>query len=270
MDEILMFVLLPCIGLIAAGVWSLRFLGWGLPFGLSLPQRLSLLGALLGALLLLGIILRAWSSADVRTDNFYLFGYWGVGLAWLAACLYWFFPLMGLDPRREAVERSNTATIWAFGGAAIGAILCYAGGNIGNGPGWWVVIFCLLLASLHWLFFWWLLDAVTHITDVITIDRDRAAGLRLGGFLVGTGLLVGRAVAGDWVNVNATVYDFLYNGWPALIVIYIIAALIERSAQPTLAQPRRPLIRYGLLPAGTYIGSALLFAIGLFLWHKGW
>lgn len=270
MDEFVLFLLLPFTGIVLTRFWIEQWLLRGLPFGLPQRQRLPLLGALLAALLLLGVILRAWSADDVRTDLVYLFGYWGLGVAWLTACLHLLFPFMGLDPLHEALDQRNTATIWAFGGAIFGAIFCYAGSNIGNGPGWWVVLFCQALAVSAWLALWWLLDATTHITDVITIDRDRAAGMRLCGFLVGTGLIAGRAVAGDWVSIGATIVDFLFYGWPALIVLYALARLVEPMAQPTVSRPSRASGWVGLLPAGVYISGALLFVIGSLLWRKGW
>lgn len=270
MDEPVLFVLLPAMGLLFFRIWVGEWLRWGMPFGLPRRQRRPLLGALAAALLLLWTSLQLWSALDVRTAAFYLFGYWGLGLAWLCVCLARLFPFLGLDPRHEALERRNTATIWAFGGAAFGAIFCYAGSNIGSGPGWWVVFFCLLLSTLHWLVSWWLLDAITQITDVITIDRDRAAGIRLGGFLLATGLIAGRAVAGDWTSVSATLYDFLCYGWPALVVLLVVAVAVERIAQPTVNQPIRARGRYGLLPAGIYISGALLFVVGSLLWRNGW
>mgnify|MGYP006204508805 CR=1 FL=1 len=97
---------------------------------------------------------------------------------------------------REMAERGNAAAAYAGAGAVVAIALCFAGGNIGDGPGWWVVVFSAALSTgvfyLLWLFF----EGQASISDAITIDRDPAVALRIAGFFVGSGLILGRAVAG--------------------------------------------------------------------------
>ena len=40
----------------------------------------------------------------------------------------------------------------------LGVTLCYAGGNIGNGPGWWVVVFSAGLSTVALFAAWMVLD----------------------------------------------------------------------------------------------------------------
>ena len=106
------------------------------------------------------------------------------------------------------MERANGSASLAVAGAIIGITLAYAGGNIGDGPGWWVVVFCAALATLALFAAWMLLELASGVSDAVTVDRDPSAGMRLGGFLVACGLILGRS-AGDWISVDATVRDFV-------------------------------------------------------------
>jgi uncharacterized membrane protein YjfL (UPF0719 family) len=203
---------------------------------------------------LLFAILRRYSSEDVRDAPEYLLLYTAMGMAWLGIAA-WLLTQIGLSFRDDVVERGNPAAAWAISGALAGVTLCYAGGNIGNGPGWWVVVFCAALATAVLLLLWLLLDQATRIADTVTIDRDPAAGLRLAGFFVAVGLVLGRAVAGDWTSAESTVLDFGLLAWPAL-GIWGAAALLEPQLRPTPERLRPPVVEYGVLPAGLYLGLA--------------
>ena len=45
--------------------------------------------------------------------------------------------------------------------------------------------------------------------DAVVIDRDPAAGARLGGLLTACGVIFSVSVMGDWVSASATVADFV-------------------------------------------------------------
>ena len=59
--------------------------------------------------------------------------------------------------------------------------------NIGDGPGWWVVVFAAGLATAALFAAWLVLAQIGHGVDAVTIDRDLAAGVRLGAFLAACG-----------------------------------------------------------------------------------
>lgn len=208
-------------------------------------------------------VIRRAGSLDVRASFVYLWLYQALGLAWvrLSAAL---MPFMGISPRDDVIERQNRAAIPAVGGALIAISFCYAGGNIGNGPGWWVVVFCAALATAGLTGAWILVDRLTTITDAVTIDRDPAAGVRLGGLLIACGVVLGRAVAGDWHSVHLTVGDFLFSAWGVLPIIGV-AILIERVARPTSARPHAPFVLLGTLPFLLYLTLAAAF-----VWWLGW
>lgn len=211
--------------------------------------------------IILFIILRIGASSDVRDSTIYLTFYEVMGAAWVGMSLL-LIPLYGLNARDDGLERHNSAAIVAIDGALVGLTLCFAGGNIGEGPGWWVVVFSALLATAGWLLAWSILEVGTKISDTITVDRDPAAGVRLAGFLVATGVIMGRAVAGNWVSVSGTLIDFVHDGAPLLILV-LVAFGIERVTHPTIQEPHAPLLAAGWLPFVVEVGGAL----GYVLWN---
>jgi hypothetical protein len=215
------------------------------------------------ALLLFGI-LRQFASHDVRDDIVYLAFYMVLGFAWVGAAL-WLVRLLGLHPKGDAVDRRNPAAAAAVAGAAIGITLCYAGANIGDGPGWWVVLFSGALATASWFGLWAITGRLTDMADAITIDRDLASGIRLGGFLVAAGLVLGRSAAGDWVSGLDTTADFAAIAWPAALLVLPQAAL-QRLFQPTPEHPSYNAVAAGALPAICYIAIAALYLMAVGWW----
>jgi uncharacterized membrane protein YjfL (UPF0719 family) len=192
----------------------------------------------------------------VRTSAIYLAFYVAMGVAWLGLAVR-LFPFFGLNPRDDVVERRNRAAMYAISGGLIGITLCFAGGNIGEGPGWWVVVISAGISTMALFAIWVLLELFSKVVETITIDRDESAGLRLAGFLIAGGLIFGRAVAGNWVSLDGTIADFIRFAWP---IIFLIGAAIavERIARPTLDQPNAPMFGLGVVPAATYVCAALV------------
>lgn len=212
---------------------------------------------------LLFAVLRFLAADDVRNDARYLWFYLMMGATWTGLTAR-FLGLFGLSYRDDVIERINPAAAHAIGGAVIGITLCFAGGNIGNGPGWWVVVFSALLSTGGLFLVWILLDRAAGVNDTVTIDRDLAAGFRLAGFFIAAGLILGRAVAGDWESAAATVVDFARTGWPVLVLL-VLAAGIEQTLRPTPERPVLHPVAQGLAPAAVYLG----IAAGALAW-VGW
>lgn len=203
--------------------------------------------------LLLGI-LALWSSFDVRNSPLYLLFYTVMGAAWVGGAMH-VVPFLGISARDDVIERGNRAALWAVLGAMLGNTLCFAGGNIGDGPGWWVVVFCGLLSSGALFALWWLVESVAGMSDAITVDRDPASGFRLGAFLAGSGLILGRSVAGDWHSAGETLADFAARGWPAAAVAFM-AIGFQRISPPTAKRPARS-------EAAALLPSLLLLAVAI-------
>jgi hypothetical protein len=136
--------------------------------------------------------------------------------------------------------------------------LCFAGGNIGNGPGWWVVVFAAGLATVALLLSWLVLEMVARVADVVTIDRDEAAAVRLGGWLIACGAIAGVAVAGDWLSAEDTVRTFVRVAWP-LVAFVGVAAVLEWQWRPTPERPAPSVTSHGAIPALLYISVAALY-----------
>lgn len=207
------------------------------------------------ALVVLYAILRNWASFDVRDSGEYLFQYVALGAAWLGLGLR-FLPWLGISTRDDVAERGNRAAAVALAGALLGIMLCYAGGNVGDGPGWWVVVFSSGLATAAFFLVWYVLESAAHPSDAITIDRDVAAGVRHAAFCVTQGAILARGVAGDWKSAAATLGDLATRGWPALVVL-ALAIVCERGLRPTGDVPRRSLLFAGIAPGMLFVAGAL-------------
>jgi uncharacterized membrane protein YjfL (UPF0719 family) len=212
-------------------------------------------GAVAASTLLIFIVLKTAASFDVVDDTRYQVMYLLLGLAWVRVAQF-SFTLAGVSARDDVAERGNRAAAAAVGGALVGTALCYAGGNIGDGPGWWVVVFCAAIATAMLLISWIALTSITALGDAVIIGRDRAAGLRLAGFLVAVGLVLGRAVAGDWHSGAETISDFVaVLPWAAMILLTAIG--VEWTMRPTPERPHGSMVGSGLLPAVVYLGLAV-------------
>jgi uncharacterized membrane protein YjfL (UPF0719 family) len=209
-------------------------------------------------------VLKRFASHDVRDDLRYLGFYMVMGAAWVGLFQN-ILHQTGLSARDDAIERRNKAAALALCGALVGLTLCFAGANIGDGPGWWVVIFCAGLSTGAWFVLWLVLAECSDCVEAVTVERDVASGLRLAGWFVAVGLVLGRAVAGNWVSVEATVGDFVNVAWPVL-ALAAVAIVLERLAQPSSDEPVRPVITFGLLPAIIYIAAAAAYVVWKGVW----
>jgi uncharacterized membrane protein YjfL (UPF0719 family) len=202
------------------------------------------------AVLLFGV-LRSFAAEDVRHSPIYLFFYMVMGSAWVGIAKAQ-FAFLGMSARDDVIERGNLAAACGISGGLIGLTFCFAGGNIGDGPGWWVVVFAAALATVAFGVLWGLLAKLTDLADAVTIDRDPAAGLRTAGFLAGAGLVLGRAVAGNWVSTGTTLADFGARGWPVLLLL-ATAAAIERLLRELAGREGAGWLAAGLAPGLLYV-----------------
>ncbi len=164
------------------------------------------------------VVLRTRSSPDVRSNAEWIIWYTIGGAIWLRLGLF-VLSLLGVAARDDVLERQNPAAAWVVYGAMIGTTFCYAGSNIGSGPGAEVVLFCAALSATFLFGFWFVLERVFRLADRVTIERDESTGIRVGGWMVSLGLIFGGAVAGDWVSVESTIRDFFRYAWIAFLLL---------------------------------------------------
>jgi len=221
-------------------------------------QSVALIAPLCAAVVMFFVLLK-WSSHDVQSNLLYILFYFAMWFGWLGAGQL-ILPYFGLSVRDDLFERQNPAAAVAIAGALIGFTLAFAGGNIGDGPGWWVVLFSSGLATGTLVLLWVIGNLISRVAEAITIDRDVAAGWRALGFFIGGGLVVGRAAAGNWQSAGATMSDFIGKGWPVLIV-WVVTVVLDVAFRPSPASPIQPAMVSGFFPALLLVALGLIAAI---------
>jgi hypothetical protein len=215
-DEV--FVLVAGMGVVAwrAGVWYVR-LGTTPTFAAYPGGWRGWLGvAPIACLIGVFFLLRTAASFDVRESPDYLFLYVLLGAAWIFLVV----PLMsafGISVRDDAVHRRNPAAAILIIGAMAGQAAVYSGGNVGDGPGWWVVVAAVLVAGTAWFALWWVVETICKVAEDVTVGRDVTLAIRMAGYMLALGMICGRGVAGDWVSFAALLTEFS-DAWPALLL----------------------------------------------------
>lgn len=209
-------------------------------------------------------LLMAFASSDVRDAPQYLLMYTAVGVAWVGALRIVLGATVGVRARDDIAERGNPAAWLVQAGLIIGTTLAYAGGNFGDGPGWWVVVASAVLSTAALVGVWYLVEALGRLSNLITVERDVATGLRAAAMLIACGAIFGRAVAGTWLGPDNLFFDFFRLAWPAILIVAaeIVAELLLR---PTPEQPRP-----GLAIAGVPFALMYLAIAGGSIYLMGW
>jgi len=202
-------------------------------------------------LLFIAIVLLKRASPDVRSDSNWIVLYLAGGTAWLQLGLF-LLSFLGVSPRDDVLERKNPAAAWVVYGTLIATTFCYSGANIGRGPGPEVVLFSAILSSACLLMLWFCLERISGLADRITIERDEGAGIRAGGWMVGVGIILGSAVAGDWNSYRATLWDLARYGWVSLILL-LAGVLVEIAFNPASRRER--------IPKGPSVAVALAYIL---------
>lgn len=243
-------------------VWTIGAARWlaNLRTRPHVPGPVRWRGALAAAPLLAAgavlVVLRVAASHDVRDDLRYLAMYTALGGAWIHVLLF-MTPWLGISLRDDVVERRNPAAAAALCGYALAFAFVYAGGNIGDGPGWWVVVFSSGLASAAFVVLQLVGLRASGAADLVTIERDLASGLRVGAAAIAQALVLGAASAGNWISAGATLRDFLLRGWPAL-VIALLAHWLDAWMRPRPEDGERSALAHGVFP------GLVLIALGAF------
>jgi len=196
------------------------------------PKRNSLSQIILGLLplIFLAVIyftLKNLASFDVKNDILFILFYIILGYAWIYGGLLLmalFFDIHWID---DAINMNNKAALAAVTGNFFAIAFIYAGSNIGDGPGWWCVIFAGLLGIAAWIILGLIINYCTNIFERITIERDIGCGIRYLIYMFLSGIILGRACSGDWTSFSMTVIEFTI-GWPVLplTAVYILIELV--------------------------------------------
>lgn len=231
MAELEILAFLICIFIAAIGWGRLMIRGFPLK-----PQVRRGGTAGIGCLGFIGVfaintaVLRLLAAGDVRNDGEYIVLYLAMSLA--ASVLVMVAVRMFGLRTADITERGNRAASILLLCSLIAGGFAFAGANIGDGPGFHVVLFSAAL-SYGGIFALALLHTAAARTMYrILVDRDRGTAFRFGCLLIACGVMLGRAVAGTWVDAGATLADFARLGWPAALLVVSDIAI----ARMTLAR----------------------------------
>lgn len=215
-------------------------------------------------------------GADAGIFGFYTWLYVALAAACLLLMGIW-RPMLGLWYIGDVVERGNLAaaitlagfllgTAFAFGGALTGQDLSCApprdaldvctelrtwdpGTSYGYG-GWYVVLVFFLLAYIELRASMALVHRLSGDLDTqVRLDRDPSAGILLAGVAVASGLVAGRAAAGDFLGWGDGLRDYFARLWP-LALIPAVATLAGRISMYSAAPMRPRALTAALLVAG--------------------
>lgn len=157
----------------------------------------------------------------------FTFFYLVLGLAWLGLGSDGLFYFLDISWRDDCLEGGNLPALIAYTGGFLGLTAIYAGANVGDGPGWWCVVFAAGVGTALWFLCAFILQKTTDIIEKVTVGRDLPAALRLFFFFAASGLILGRGAAGDWTSFRATLIEFAV-AWP-IIPLFILAYFAEGS-----------------------------------------
>lgn len=178
------------------------------------------------SLVIILFTLKVLASFDVIDNSIFILFYILLGYAWLSLGLFmvsYFFDLSWID---DVININNKAALFALVGIFLGLTAIYCGANIGDGPGWWCVIFAGGLGLVSWFVLGFIVNYITDVFERVTIERDVYCGIRLGCYLLASGVILGRASGGDWTSFSMTIVEFIY-GWP-VIPLTILMIIIEK------------------------------------------
>ncbi len=228
------------------------------------PRRSRLAFALIPPLCIafLFLVLRGWSANSVKSDLPTVFLFLSFGASWLGLTQL-VFGLLGISARDDVLERGNLAAAWVISGQLIGATFCFAGANVGNGPGPEVVLLCALVSTLALFLLWFLVDQAASVADTITIDRYLGTGIRMCGWFAATGIVLGDAVTGDWKSTSATWRDFGECAWPAA-GFALFTSILERKFR-TL----EPNHRWNGAPRSMALAAVYVVSASVYAWKRG-
>jgi hypothetical protein len=210
--------------------------------------------------------LRLGAAREVREDGAYIALFVALGGAWLAF-VAWTMALLGIGIRDDVIERNNVAAGAASVGALVGGMIVYTFANLGEGETIWTTIGPAAMATLACFALWACHQIFSGAADAISIDRDLASGLRFAGMAVGTSLIIGRAVAGDYESASATARDFWRQGWPA-VPLATLATVVQAALRPTRDRLHPEPFTRGVLPALAYVGAGVAHVLYLGPWNS--
>lgn len=209
----------------------------------------------------LGWVLTTHAAREVREGPEYVLLFMLAGAAWMGLAAAG-MRLVDVSFRDDAIENRNPASVAVACGAVWGAMLCFAGSNAGEGETIWTTFFPAGVSTgLLWCLCF-VLACGSGVADAVSIDRDTASGLRLAGLLIASGIILGRAAAGDWHGAGNCLADMGRIGWPAG-ALTVVALIAQWRLGPTPQKPKGNVLGLGVAPALAFVGIAVGYVLFL-------
>ena len=263
-DEFALFMVCSFVSVLGVVLWC-KWLATVPKLGRGPAVRLPLAGTVLMSVGLMWAVTWNWSAKEIRHGQDYSWLVMAMGGACLTVVSV-LFGWFGVSAREDACERRNPAAVATLRGGLIGEAFIYCGSITGEGPSFWNNVFSVTLGTATWFALWLVLEAASHVTRTVTEDRDQASGMRFGAYLLAQGLILGRALAGNWHSSAATTRDLLRDGWPAVLLL-VLALGAERVLKPTPSNPSPSWVTRGLPVAIIYLALAVVFVLRLGWWE---
>lgn len=261
-DEVFVFVLTAAVSL--AG-WVNWYSGMGRiwPREKTAQMRNWFFYFALAVVNIIFLTLTTLASFDVVGDAIYTVFYVVFGLAWIIAVKGVLHLCCDLSWRDDALERGNSPAALALLTALLGATFIYAGSNIGDGPGWWVVLFTVFFATAGWLLPGALVYIYGRMHERVSVERDLPSALHWGLYMISSGLVWGRASAGDWFTAQRTLVEFA-DAWPVLALTVIAMAvdrllIDQKSSARSMSSRKQAALLWGLGYIIMAVGLIVLF-----------
>jgi hypothetical protein len=235
LDDRPFFVVFDVAGVAVLGWWLYKLLAPTHHFVQHWRWRAALLGSLSLSIAGIWFVLTSWASFDVVDDPFYIVGYLSLGVVWISVSAKVLHGFADIRFQQDVRDRNNLAAAVTIGGLLLGSAIAYAGGNIGDGPGFYVVVFSALLSTATVYGAAWVLALVSDGEERVSIDHDLGAAIRFAGLAIAAGIVAGRAAAGDWVDTESTLRDFVAVAWP-VVALVAASVIMERRAPPAYAE----------------------------------
>jgi len=201
---------------------------------------------------------------DLR--NVLLYGGIGIGLLTVVA-LGTCRAFLGTGVQQQLAAR-NVAAALVVAGVYIATSLTYSGTLSGEGGGFWIMLLFFLLGQLALLGITYAFRWLTSYDDVQEIAAGNiAAALALMGLLIAVGLIVRRAVSGDYTSFFHSLGSFLLALLLALVFYPVRQVLVQwillggpmhwrhSLLDSEITQDKN--VAVGLLEATAYVTSAL-------------
>jgi uncharacterized membrane protein YjfL (UPF0719 family) len=151
------------------------------------------------------------------------YGLGGIGLLLLSRVLNDRLILRSFSAQRELIEDRNPGAGAVLFGSYVASALIVAGSIQGEGGGPHTALVFYALGQVALIAFTWLYDWLAPYSLLDQIEKDNAAaGIGLGGALIAIGIIVMRAVSGDFVGWAE---DLRYLGGNVLLVFVYLAGV---------------------------------------------